>query len=70
MSALGPEAAHALSNPLDNPGDPLSVAQLVRDVFAGANLMARYVKEHYPTDAEVAARKGREGGGGKKEQAE
>jgi len=68
--ALGPQAARALSNPIDNPGDPLSVAQMVRDVFGGANEMAKYVKEHYPTDAEQAARKAREGGAKKEEHAE
>jgi hypothetical protein len=68
MSKLGPAAEHALSNPLDTPGDPLTVAQQVREVFAGANLMATYVKEHYPTDSEkAAARKKKEGAGAKAE---
>jgi hypothetical protein len=44
-SALGPAAVHALSNPLDAPNDPLTVAQQVREIFAGANAMAKYVRE-------------------------
>lgn len=56
LGTLGGAAQHALSNPIDMPDDALTTAEQMRDIFAGANAMATYVKAHYPTDAEKAAR--------------
>ncbi|MGH2461192.1 MAG: hypothetical protein ACRDIY_20225 [Chloroflexota bacterium] len=47
VSALGQPALTAL-NGLSIPDDPLSKAQQIRDVFAGANAMANYVQAKYP----------------------
>ena len=49
IGALGPAAVHAISNPFDTPDDPLTLAQQIRDLFAGANAMARFVRDNYPT---------------------
>ncbi len=59
-ATLGSQAQRALTNPF-NPEDPLSLAQQLSTIFEGANAMATYVKEHYPTDPERAARAAREG---------
>jgi len=56
VAALGESAVHALSNPLDTPDDPLTLAEQVRDVFAGANAMAQYVRKSYPTGDNEAAK--------------
>ena len=61
VEALGPDAKRVLLAPFAFPDDPLSMATQIRDVFAGANAMARYVKEHYPTDAEKAAKDAKKG---------
>ena len=61
VEALGPDAKRVLLAPFAFPDDPLSMATQIRDVFAGANAMARYVKEQYPTDAEKAAKDAKEG---------
>jgi hypothetical protein len=36
------------------------MAEQIRDVFSGANLMAEYVKKHYPTDTEKQMREQKE----------
>jgi hypothetical protein len=71
MATMGAQAQQALRNPF-NPEDPLSLAQQMSAIFEGANAMAKYVKEQFPTDPERAARsrKGGEGGKGKASEAE
>jgi hypothetical protein len=60
VPSLGAAAAHALSNPIDAPNEPLTMAEQIRDVFAGANAMAEYVKKNYPTDTEKKVREQKE----------
>jgi hypothetical protein len=55
FATMDAQAQRALTNPF-NPDDPLSLAQELSTIFEGANAMATYVKEHYPTDPELAAR--------------
>jgi hypothetical protein len=62
-TAMSAQAVQALTNPF-NPEDPLSLAQQMSAIFEGANAMAAYVKQHYPTDPEKerAKRQASEGG--------
>ncbi|HEX5416322.1 MAG TPA: hypothetical protein VFZ25_11695 [Chloroflexota bacterium] len=54
VQALGDDAKRVLLSPFAFPEDPLSMAMQIRDVFAGANALARYVRDHYPRDSEKA----------------
>jgi len=54
-ATLGSQGLQALTNPF-NPEDPLSLAQQLSAIFEGANAMATYVKEHFPTDSERKAK--------------
>ena len=54
VNALGDDAKRVLMAPYAFPEDPLSMAMQIHDVFAGANALARYVRDHYPRDSEKA----------------
>jgi len=54
VDALGNDAKRVLMAPFAFPEDPLSMATQIHDVFAGANAMARYVRDRYPRDSEKA----------------
>ena len=64
VAALGPDAVRALTDWVSMPDDPLTLAQRVRDVFAGANALGRYVRAAYPTgDGKSGETKGEEAKG-------